>query len=652
VGKTISFYGGPFTVIGVSAPGFLGTRIDSAPDVYVPFSMAEQIYPGFRGWFTPRVNFLEIMGRLKPEVSVKQAEAALSVIHTQWLEATTEQPDRLSEARAVQVVLLPGGTGLSSLRKQYSQPLLILLIACMNVANMLLARATGRQKEMSVRLAMGATRSRLVRQLVTESLLLALLGGALGILVAFECNGVLLAFLTQDVEAAAFEVQPDLRVLGFTLCLSLLTGLLFGLTPARQTTRPDLTPTLRGEVVWMRSPSRRFGLRDVLVVIQVALSLLLLVGAGLLVRTLQKLKSVDPGFNKENVLMLSFYPHMSGYTSKQTVTFFQQLVERVDALPAVRAVSLDRNLGALSGNSGGSAPMHGHGYQPQRGEDLDCYENFVGVGYFETMGIPLLLGRDFRVQENSPEAPKVAIINQTMARRFFGSDNPLGKRIGWGPLGVPEDLDMEVVGIVKDTKYESLRETNQAVVYIPYQQEPQGLMTLVVRTAVAPANMVAAIRREAQALDSRVPILQIKTLSQQLDESLRQERLLATLSSLFGGLALLLASVGLYGLISYSVTRRTHEIGIRMALGAQRANVLWLVLKETLVLVLIGVAIGQCAALASTRVISSMLFGMTATDPVTIIMATLLLVAVAAFAGYLPAKRASRVDPMVALRYE
>ncbi len=426
----------------------------------------------------------------------------------------------------------------------------------------------------------------------------------------------------------------------------MLTGLLFGLAPALQATRPNLTAALKREPPTLASGGRRFELRRILVVAQVAVALVLLIGAGLFVRTLQNLKGVDLGFRADKVLLLSMNPGLSDYKSNQVVSFYAQLLDRVKSLPGVQSVSV-ADMPLLGG-----AYIDGisvEGYQPPPGQDMSTRAKRVEPKFFETMGIPLLMGRDFAPQDG-PGSQKVAIINQAFARDFFGTENPIGRRIGVGT----QQSDCEIIGVIQDTKYRDLKEPVPRTVYVPLVQSDSASAerTLHVRTAGNPKNLITAIRHEVQALDKDLPVYDVRTFTELVAKNLSQERLIATLSSLFGLLALLLASIGLYGVMAYAVLRRTREIGIRMALGARRANMLWLVLRETLFLVMIGIGVGLPVAVAATRVVASRLFGLTPTDPATILFGTGILAAVAFFAGYLPARRATKVDPMVALRCE
>jgi predicted permease len=663
IGKAINVNNIPFTIIGVTQPEFSGAlQVGQSPDLSIPMAMEPRVSPDDHNLVQPWFWWLQIMGRLKPGVSGEQARASLEGIFQQtalegWQAAqarTHARGQKLSqEPRDVPALRVsPGGQGLTESRRKYSQPLmilmavvgLVLLIACVNVANLLLARAATRQKEVAVRLAMGASRIRLIRQLLTESVLLAILGGGLGILFAYWAKDMLLALRAWGGGPLALDLKLDLRVLGFTTAVCLITGILFGLAPALRATRIDLAHALKDSARSLSAGSRSLLSRS-LIVTQVALSLLLLIGAGLFVRTLRNLQNVDVGFNRENLLLFKIDPELAGYKDAQVMDLYRQLVERIEAVPGVRSVTISRHP-LLSGKSR-FGPISTQGAAPQSDEDV--YANIVAANFFETMEIPILLGRGLSPRDDQRE-PKVAVINQTMARKYFGDENPIGRRFGFG--GPETSGQIEIVGVVRDAKYTDLRRQTPPTFYVPYQQEPPGQMTFAVRAADDATALIAPIRETVREVDQKLPLSDVRTQSQQVNESIAQERLFATLSSFFGLLALLLASIGLYGVMSYSVARRTNEIGIRLALGAQRGDVMRLVLRETLLLVLIGLVIGLGAAMASTRLISSMLFGLTPNDPGTILLAALLLVAVATLAGYLPARRASRVDPMVALRYE
>jgi putative ABC transport system permease protein len=650
IGKGITLKAQPFTIIGVTSPTFFGEAVGRAPDIWVPLMMQPPLDRGQSYIGEAGIGWLRIMARLQPGVSEAQARASLAM----RLEQIKAEPGGLGRsARSIaKVDVFSGSQGLAEFRNEFSKPLrvlmavvgLVLLIACANVANLLLARATTRQREVAIRLAIGAGRFRLIRQFLTESALLAAAGGAIGLLFAWWGSHFLLVLVSSDSTPIPIDVTPNARILGFTIAVSLLTALIFGLAPAMAATRQDVNAALK-----MTALARpRLSLSRFLVVAQVALSLLLLTGAGLFVRTLRNLRTLDLGFAAENVLQVRINPRASGYKQEQLPDLYRRLLERLNSAPGIQYTSMAGS-GFRSGSSR-SCCISVEGYTHRPDEDREVPTNSVTPGYFQTMGLPLLLGRDFTTLETGGrqgEFPKIAIINETMARYYFGKANPVGKRFGWGDS--PQlTYDTEIIGVVKDANYGSLRDKARRLIYFPNQ----GGNLLVARAAGPAATVAATIRREIQAVDKSLEISDISAVPQLRDQALIQERLLAELSGFFGLLALLLACIGLYGVMSYGVARRTHEIGVRMALGARRVDVVRLVMRATMSLVVVGLIAGLGAALATTHLIESLLYGLTPNDPLTIGLAGLLLVTVAALAGYLPARRAARVDPMEALRHE
>jgi macrolide transport system ATP-binding/permease protein len=658
VGKTVNLNGSRFTVVGIAPSEFRGTIPGIAPDVYVPIMMQGQVSPSWKidPLFGPRsrsLSWLEVLGRLQPGVSPEQAAAAMTVLANQ-IGRANPGPDGTVRS-GPKIVLEDGSRGQTNLLRDLRFPLqmlmttvgLILLITCANVANLLLARAGTRHKEIAIRLAAGAGRMRLIRQLLTESLLLAGLGGAAGLMLAAVIGGLLVGFTPpNNLSSLTLDNRLDLRVLGFTLGLSLLTGIVFGLAPALIASRPDLVPALKDVTTLFGKRVRRLSLRNLLVVGQVALSVIVLVGAGLCVRSLKNLQSIDAGFDPSRVLVMSVDVSLSGYSNERGLRFFSQLVERVSALRGVEAASL-----------GARMPLGGpamnllakiEGYVPQPGENMTFDFNIVGPDYFRTMKVPLLQGREF-LPSDTAAAPKVAIINETAARRFWPGQNPVGRRLADSRAFFDTDLK-EVVGVVKDSKYRQVTEEAQPAVYVPLPQDYRAGMALHVRTAGDPGTMLAIVGHEVQALDASLPVYDVKTLEEQKNGSLYTSRVAASLLTVFGLLALLLAAVGLYGVMAYTVNCRTREIGIRLALGAQGHEVRRLVMAEGTALVMTGLALGLGGALAATRLVETFLFGVTPTDPVTYVGAAMLLAIVAWFANYLPAREASRTDPLIAIR--
>jgi predicted permease len=655
IGKTIFLNGNPFTIIGVTPQKFSGTLdIGNSPDISVPMAMQAMVMPGGSLLNDLDTWWVQIMGRLKLEVTQQQATAELNVFLEQSVNSSKASEDGRDP---VKVELLSGSKGLSDMRKYYSEPLfilmsvvgMVLLIACINVANLLLARAGSRQKEIAVRLALGASRGRLIRQLLAESLLLSVIGGVLGLLLAYGIKDILFTFLPSFQESLVINIDIDARILGFTLGISLLTGILFGLAPAYRATRLDLTPALKASAKVLGRERARFGLAKILVIAQVALSLLMLIGAGLFVRTLQNLENVDSGFNPENVLLFRIDPTLNGYKGDQLVNLYKQIIERIQTIPGVRSASMSQH--TLISGSSWIADISVPDFTPKPGQKKYVYCNGVEANFFKTMEIPILSGRSIEDQDNE-KSPRVAVINEAMARIYFPNENPIGKNFKFGKSD--KGSPVEIIGISRDAKYTSLRAEAPPTIYVPYLQNLKmlGAISYEIRFSGDPAGTLAAIRQEVQEVDKNLPLFKVKTQIKQMEESITQERQFARLSGLFGLLALLLASIGLYGIMSYSVARRTSEIGIRMALGATRKDVIWMVMREVVLLTLIGVIIGIPASLAATKIISSMLFGLTPTDPITISLATLVIITVVAFAGYIPARRASKVDPMTALRYE
>jgi predicted permease len=602
-------------------------------------------------WLTP-------IGRLKPGTSIEQAQTAVNIQLQQFLTAQAGAKltdERRQEIQKSYIELAAGGGGLSGLRVHYAEALkmlmvivvLVLLIACANVGNLLLSRGAARQSEIALRQALGASRIRLMRQLLTESILLSVLGGTLGILLAQWAVSILVALLAKT---APLDVAPDLSVLGFTIAISLLAGLLFGIAPAIRATGTALTSVLKEKGAVRRRGRLRLGMGSALVIAQVALSLVLLVGAGLFARSLLKLQQVDLGFDRNNVLLFSLDSRLAGYKPAQLSPLYRQVYDRLNALPTVRAASL-ATYSPMSGTARNST-VTVRGRTPNPGEDLTVSDILIGPRYAETLSLPLLLGRPIGL-EDTPASNKVAVVNQAFAQYFYPGQNPVGRRITFEEDSDKDDV--EIVGVIGDIKYGNAREAAERSVYRPIlQMEDHSAFSNVVqiRTDGDPMNLVSAVRSALAQVDDKLTIGGVTSLRVQTEEALQQEKLVAQLVSFFSLLALLLAAVGLYGVMAHAVVRRTNEIGIRMALGAERTAIIWMVMRDSLQLVVLGILIGVPTALAAAKLVSSQLFGLKGSDPLTLILAIAVLSVVAVLAGYLPARKASRVDPLIALRYE
>jgi predicted permease len=659
VGRTLHINNHPMTVVGVAPRGFHGIEVGASVDVYVPLAMQQELQPtwGLRlsDW---RSRFLTAMARLEDGVSLDQAQAAANVAYARLLHEDLAHIKGGSEAFKARflkktLTLRPGGRGTSGLRDQSRTPLLVvmgmvglvLLIACANVASLLLARASSRYRETAVRLALGAGRARLVRQQLTESLLLSLAGGLLGFLLAHGLGEALVHALPADGAAQTLAAAPDLRVGLFTFALAVLAGVGFGLLPALRASRADLAPALKSEATALLGGGG-FRLRRGLVVSQVALSLLLLVGAGLFTRSLMNLRHLDPGFRSERLYGFAVDPSRSGQDFAQRVATFQRILDELQG--EVEVASVSAAAVPLMQDSESSSTVRVEGYEPKEGEDMNPSFNFVAPGFFETLGLPLRAGRDF-AETDGTDAPRVAVVNETFARYFFKDQDAVGRRFGLGRRG--EGFAVEIVGVVRDSKTASMRETPRRAVYVPFTQEDDnGALTFYVRPRVESAAFPARLRAAVARVDATLPVTQLKTMEVQIGESLFVERMVAALAAAFGLVATLLAALGLYGVVSHAVALRTREIGLRVALGADQRAVQGLVLRDVAVLVALGVALGLPGGLAFGRLVESQLFGVDARDPLTYAAATLTLVATAALAGLLPARRAARVDPMAALR--
>jgi predicted permease len=660
IGQTVRLNKYPYVIIGIAAPGFFGDTVGEKQDFWVPVSMQPQMMPG-RPWLDDiHASWLRVMARLKPGVSRSQAEANLDVLFQQWLQGPQGRsldPGDQQGLKQQKISVVPGGGGFSGLRPEFSRPLLllmaivglVLLIACVNVANLMLARANSRQREIAVRLAIGASPAHLIRQLLTESALLAFAGGLAGLLVAHWGTASLLKLSLSARAAEGLRVSPDWRVLAFTACVCLVTGLLFGLAPALRSAKLAVAPTLK-ENTAAQAGSGRFPLGKILVASQVAVCLLVLFAAGLLVRSLKNLRDLDLGYSRDNILMARVDPVAAGYKPAQLIDYEREMSARLAALPGVRNVTASEN-GLFSGTESADQ-MKIEGYTPSRDKDRVAYWDQVGDNYFHALGIPILAGREFGPQD-TPTSLKVAIINESMAKFYFGHANPIGRKM-WIDDQEHKDQPMEIVGVARDVRDHTLRGPVQRRFYVPTGQALDAIYAInfEIQTAGKPQDLTEPVRKSFAALDANVPVSRIRTLDELVDSSISKDILVARLSTFFGLLALVLACVGLYGVMSYTVSRRTREIGVRMALGAQRTQVLGMVLNEGLKLVLIGIVVGIPVALLASRVFSSMLFGLSPADPLSMLTVIAVLGSIATLAGLIPARRATKVDPIVALRYE
>jgi len=657
VGQTITIDNTAYTIVGVAPRDFFGTTVGSAPDLFIPLAMEKQMPPThWDGRTNENFQDLYLIGRLKPGVTAQQANAAVNLLFKQSLQARVgAQPtaQRLKELEAANIQLTPVSRGLSGLREQFSLSLrvlmgvvaLVLLIASANVANLLLAHGAARSREFAVRLAVGAGRMRLARQLFTESAVLATLGGIAGVALSWWGVRLLLLMASDGPEAVPVDAAPNLRVLGFTIGVSALCALVFGTAPALRATRVEPNSTLKGgrTVTALRNP-----LGKAFVVAQVALSLLLLVGAGLFVRTLINLQNIPSGFKQENAMLIKIDTSATGMKTDdpKLPALLSEVEQKVKQVPGVQAASfafIVFNQGFWSGL----------GYTREdgipEGGNRWLRNNIVGPDFFTAMGIPFVQGRGFGPQDTK-SSQKVAVVTEAMAQKFFPTGNPIGKR--FGIEGRESTEAIEVIGVVKDAKYGNLKEPFRPMAFYPYTQVPDVLSNFVVRFSGPSSAVVPQVRETIKQINRNLPVDDVVSLSDHIGRSLVPQKLIARLALFFGLLALLLACVGLYGVMSYGVARRTNEIGIRMALGARGASVLWLVLREAVVLVVIGLVVGVLASLALTKTAASLLYELKPNDPLTIAMATIVLMMVALVAGYLPARRAARVDPMIALRDE
>jgi predicted permease len=663
-GQSILINNVPFSVAGVAPSGFFGVDPAAAPDFYVPLraSLLLRLRGGAsdaKDYLDPNYYWLEMMARLRPGVSMSQAQAALGPLFHRWVDSTAAN-DR-ERAKLPQLLIREGATGLDTLRRQYSKPLyvllalvaLILAIACANIANLLLTRSAARRREIAVRLSIGAGRLRLIRQLLTESLLLASIGGAMGVLFAMWGIQFLTFLLANGIED--FTLRPGLNwpVLGAASALALLTGILFGLAPALQSTRVDVIPALkdaRAGQPGSRHALGRISLSQALVATQIGLSLLMLVAAGLFVRTLSNLQSIQLGFNREDLLLFKMNARQAGHKDPEILTFYSELQKRFSAIPGVRSATATHHQMIGQGTSSGdAAPV---GTPPKPGSDTHIL--MTGPDFFSTMQIPLLVGRALD-DRDPPGSLPVAVVSEAYVQMYFPDQNPLGQQISIWRRPPLTDRIVEIVGVAANARYGPLKGAFREIVYLPFDQnsyDPVEEMTFALRTSGDPLRHVNTVRDIVRRADPRVPVTDIKTQAAQIDQTMNQEIIFARLGTAFAVLALLIACVGLYGTMAYRVARRTREIGIRMALGAQRRSVVWMVQREVLALAAVGLAIGIPSALAGSSFVESFLFQVEPNSPVALVSAVAILLGAVLLAGYAPARKASRIDPMTAVRHE
>jgi len=653
LGETVSLNQIPFTIVGIAPPEFSGISLDNAPDLWAPMHALDRFKLDRTRWREPFTSWLVIAGRMRPGVSRDQAQAELDLIHRRLLTRQLSAVERPGETmqrfvRESHLVLRGAANGLfSGLREHYAFPLLllmvtaagVLLIACANLANLLLARASARRREIAVRLGLGAGRGRIVRQLLTESVLLAGIGGLAALRVAWWGSAVLVRMIASGDAAVPLVLQPDWRVFGFTAVVSFATGIVFGVAPAIQEARVNPGLDLKEGVGQAKPATRRTN--RLLIAVQVALSIVLVTSAGLFGRTLHNLSSVDMGYERENVLVFSVNAKLAGYPNDRATALYRKLLEKLQAIPNVESISLSR-----------VRPADDEVYLVERVGEVDGHKltehdsirvafNSIGPGYFLTVKTPILLGREFNLRDDEA-APKVVIVNESLASRVLPGQNPIGHRLGGATI----------IGVVRDSRYGGPREQPRSVLYHALFQSAVDDGISVEMRQRAGGDALQEARREIASIDRNLAIFRAATLRGQVQTSMLRERLLATLSSFFGVVALFLACVGIYGLMAYSVARRTAEIGVRIALGAQRSDVVWIVLREALILTLAGVAAGVPAALWMARYAKSLLFGVSAADPAVVAGSIAIMAGIAILAGYLPARRASHIDPMTALRYE
>jgi len=664
IGKKIQFNNYPLTIIGVAQPGFDGMEPGVPAAMFVPVTMAQYVRPGFTRLYDRRQRWVNIFGRLKSGTTMVQAKAGLQplfhqIIGMEVLEPgfSKASPESKQQFLQMSMNLIPGSQGNTDLRRQYDTALLVLmcvvalvlLIACANLASLLTARGAARQKEVAVRLALGSSRGRLLQQLLTESLVLSIAGAALGVALSVLLVKGLLSFMPANTGGYTISSTPDGFVLAFTSGLALIAALVFGLVPAVQSTRPDIAPVLKDQAGSVTSGTQIL-FRKMLVAGQITISLILLIGAGLFIRSLASLQLVDSGFRSAGLIQFALDPGGAGYKGERLSAYFQRIDDRLHGLPGVRATGM-ADIPVLAGDDWSSS-ITVEGYHAGTA-GVQSYFNAITPGYLDTLGMHVLHGRDFSTRD-TPTSPKVVLVNAAFAKKYFGDGLAVGRHIGRGSdPGTP--VDVEIIGVVNDARYENLRDEISPQVFLSELQEEgigSGARELYVKTDRDAASTFSAIRTAVRDIDPNVPVRDLETFDRQVSESLVTERLIATLSAVFGFLATALVLIGLYGTMTFMVTRRSREIGIRMALGAQAGNVVWLVMREVVTLIGAGVVIGLPVAWALSRLVQSQLYDTKPGDPLSIGLATLLLAAVSAAAGYIPARRASAYDPLTILRYE
>jgi predicted permease len=661
INDTLTVNGHPMTIIGVAPRGFTSTTLGTQPHVFVPLTMRGQMQPSFKGFENRRSYWAYLFARLKPGVSVEQATAAINVpyraivndVEVPLQRGMSEQT--MAQFKAKTVTLTDGRRGQSDLHEEATTPLILLLsvtavvlvIACANIANLLLVRGAGRAGEMAVRLSIGANRRQLVGQLLVESMLLATLGAAFGVLVSRWTLTAIASLLPAEA-ATTIAFELDSRVILFCGAMAMATGLLFGLFPALHSTRPSLVSTLKEDAGQKGAARGANRFRTALATVQIALSMALLVAAGLFLRSLVNVSRVDLGVQAENLIMFNVAPELNGYTPARSLALFERMEDELAALPGVTGVTA--SMVPLLGGSNWGSSLSVQGFAA--GPDTDTHANYneIAPAFFQTLGMPMIAGRDF-TRADSKDAGKVAIVNETFAKKFNLGSDVVGKRMSQGGPDAP--LDVEIVGFVKDAKYSEVKDEIPPLFFLPYRQDPQiGRINFYVRSALDPRQLMPSITATVARLDPNLPVDDLKTLEQQVRENVFLDRMISTLAAAFAVLATVLAAIGLYGVLAYTVTQRTREIGVRMALGADAGSVRTMVLRQVGVMTIVGGLFGLAAAFGLGRLAESLLFQMKGTDPMVFATAAVVLALVALAAGFVPAQRAARIDPMLALRHE